>query len=128
MSLVNGLHHVALKCVTAEEYEEVKKFYGEILGIPVAREWKTGIMFETGAGIIEIFNTGDEVPEDGPIRHFAFATDDPDACIEAVRKAGYPVTREPSDVVIPAEPAFPIRVAFCRGPLGEEIEFFKERM
>jgi hypothetical protein len=31
------------------------------------------------------------------------------------------------DVVIPSIPEFPIRMAFCKGPLGEEIEFFKER-
>lgn len=31
------------------------------------------------------------------------------------------------DVLMLSEPPFPIRVAFCKGPLGEEIEFFQER-
>ncbi len=28
---------------------------------------------------------------------------------------------------IPSDPPYPIRVAFCHGPSGEEIEFFSER-
>lgn len=31
------------------------------------------------------------------------------------------------DVLMLSEPPFPIRGAFCKGPLGEEIEFFQER-
>lgn len=33
---------------------------------------------------------------------------------------------EPNDIVIESEPEFPARMAFCFGPLGEEIEFFRE--
>ena len=39
-------------------------------------------MLDTGNGIVEIFNDGDDAPGKGVIRHFAFATDDVDACIE----------------------------------------------
>jgi glyoxylase I family protein len=74
MSLVKGIHHVALKCSSAQEYEEEKKFYGEVLQIPVAREWSSGIMFDTSAGVIEIFNDGDGALPQGTIRHFALAT------------------------------------------------------
>ena len=31
------------------------------------------------------------------------------------------------DIVIPSQPEFPVRVAFCNGPVGEEIEFFQEK-
>ena len=31
------------------------------------------------------------------------------------------------DIVITSEPPFPARIAFCRGPLQEEIEFFQEK-
>ena len=34
---------------------------------------------------------------------------------------------EPKDIVIPSEPEYKARIAFGRGPLGEEIEFFQER-
>jgi glyoxylase I family protein len=124
MSLVKGIHHVSLKCSSAQEYDEEKKFYSEVLQIPVAREWRSGIMFDTSAGVIEIFNDGEESLPQGTIRHFALATDDVDACVKAVSEAGYEVFVEPKDVVIASVPEFPARVAFCRGPLGEEIEFF----
>lgn len=127
MALIKGIHHVSMKTSSEKEYAEVVKFYQDILGLPVARVWNKGIMFETGAGIVEVFNDGEGALEKGVIRHFAFATDDVDACIKTVREAGYEVFIEPKDVVIMSNPEFPARVAFCKGPLGEEIEFFQER-
>ena len=47
--------------------------------------------------------------------------------MEAVKAAGYEVFIEPKDIVIASNPPFPARIAFCRGPLGEEIEFFQEK-
>ncbi len=35
------------------------------------------------------------------------------------------ITVEPADKV--PGPGCPVRIAFCRGPLGESIEFFQER-
>ena len=29
MSLIKGIHHVALKCCSKEEFEKTKQFYGE---------------------------------------------------------------------------------------------------
>ena len=49
-----------------------------------------------------------------------------DACAR-VRAAGYEVFIEPNDIVIRSEPEFRARMAFCFGPLGEEIEFFHEQ-
>ena len=100
MALIKGIHHVALKCCSSEEYKNVAEFYGDILGLSVARKWDGGIMFDTG---------------------------DVDACVSAVRKAGYEVFIEPKDIEIQSDPRFPARIAFCRGPLGEEIEFFCEK-
>lgn len=54
MSLIKGIHHVALKCCGKEEFEKTKQFYGEVLGLPVARSWNSGIMYDTGAGLMEI--------------------------------------------------------------------------
>ena len=31
---------------------------------------------------------------------------------------------EPKNIVIPSDPEYKARIAFGRGPLGEEIEFF----
>lgn len=125
--MIKGIHHVSMKCSNQEEYEKTIHFYKDILELPVKRSWNAGIMLDTGAGLIEIFNDGEEKLDKGVIRHFAFAVDDADRCIDTVRKAGYEVFVEPKDVVIASNPPFPARVAFCYGPLGEEIEFFEEK-
>ena len=127
MGLIKGIHHVSLKCCNTAEYEKTIKFYKDVLGLNVAREWETGIMFETGAGLIEIFNNAESQLEKGMIRHFAFAVDDVDACVKAVIDAGYEVFMGPKDIAIPSTPEFPARMAFCYRPLGEEIEFFQEK-
>ena len=126
MCLVKGIHHVCLKCSSEKEYEEVIRFYRDVLGLPVARTWAEGIMFETGSGLIEIFNNAESPLPQGTIRHFALATDDVEACVKAVSDAGYEVFIEPKDIEIPSNPVFPARIAFCKGPLGEEIEFFQD--
>ena len=125
MSLIKGIHHVSLKCRSEEEYEKTVGFYRDVLGLEIARVWDGGIMLSTGAGLVEVFNDGEDSPGQGAVRHFALATDDVDACAEAVRNAGYPVFVGPMDICIPSEPALPARIAFCIGPVGEEIEFFQ---
>jgi glyoxylase I family protein len=129
MSLIKGIHHIALKCCGAAEFEKTTAFYREVLGLPVARTWgegtAAGMMLDTGSGIIEIFADGEGRLPQGAVRHFALLTDDVDACVEAVRKAGYPITDEPHDCTVPSNPPYELRIAFCIGPVGEEIEFFK---
>ncbi len=131
MSLIKGTHHVALKCGSTEEFNKVIDFYTKVLDLTVIRSWgegeEAGIMLSTGNSILEIFAAGKVSGSTGSIHHFALATDDVDSCVEAVRKAGYPITDEPHDIVIPSEPGFPARIAFCIGAAGEEIEFFDEK-
>ena len=125
--MITGLHHVSMKCGTLEEYVKARTFYRDILGLPVKREWSEGIMFDTGEGIVEVFNNGDGIKSKGAIQHFAFVTNDVDTCIERVRLAGYRITTEPKDVVLDSVPPYPLRIAFCEGPLGEEIEILMEK-
>ena len=128
-SFISGIHHVALKCDGAEEFQKTIHFYRDILQLELVRQWgeeaSRGAMLSTGNGLLEIFASGKKLPQ-GAIRHFALQTSDPDACIQAVRDAGYTVTVEPKDIVIASQPPFPARIAFCIGPVGEEIEFFQE--
>jgi catechol 2,3-dioxygenase-like lactoylglutathione lyase family enzyme len=128
--LITGIHHVALKACGVEEFEKTVNFYKEILGLPVMRAWGTeleqGIMLSTGNGLIEIFANGEERKEQGSIPHFALKTIDVDECIRRVADNGYRVTIEPKDICIASDPEFPVRIAFCTGPVGEEIEFFCE--
>ncbi len=125
--MITGLHHISLKCGTPEEFERAKAFYIDLLGFTKVREWPEGIMIEFGNGMLEIFSNGPGIKTKGALRHIAFATDHVDEIVEKVKKAGYEVFIEPTDIVIESEPEYPARMAFCFGPLGEEIEFFQER-
>ena len=126
-----GIHHIAIKACGVADYEKTIHFYHEVLGMPVVRTWGegdgAGAMLDTGAGMMEIFANGDGYPGQGAIRHMAFAVKDVDGCVAAVRAAGYEITMEPKDIVIGSVPPYPARIAFCIGPVGEEIEFFAEK-
>lgn len=124
--MITGLHHISMKCSTEEEFAKAKEFYIGLLGFTVVRKWPEGIMLSCGNCQLEIFCNGKGVRELGAIRHMAFATDDVDCIAAKVKEAGYEVFIEPKDIVIKSEPEFHARMAFCFGPLGEQIEFFKE--
>lgn len=127
--LIQGIHHVCIKC-DVSEMEKVRKFYQEVLELPLVRTWgegsSAGMMFDTGAGLIEVFANAESALPQGAVRHFALRTAEVDKCTEAVRKAGYPVTMEPNNIIIESQPTVPARIAFVLGPVGEEIEFFCE--
>ena len=125
--MITGIHHVSLKCGTTKEFEKAKDFYLDVLGFAPVREWPEGIMIDSGNGLLEIFCNGPGVKSIGAVRHIAFGTDDVDGVIEKVKAAGYEVFIEPNDIVIRSDPPFPARMAFCWGPLGEELEFFQEK-
>ncbi len=125
--MIKGIHHISMKCKTNEDLEKAKNFYLDLLGFSLVREWPAGIMIDSGNGLIEIFCNGAGVRETGAIRHVAFSADDVDSVVEKVRAAGYEVFKEPNDIEIPSEPVFRARMAFCFGPLGEQIEFFQEK-
>ena len=131
MVKIKGIHHVAIKANGVEQFEKTISFYKDILGLPLIRRWEKGgalcAMLDTGAGILELFSNADSEPLPSPVRHIAFKVESVDDCIEAVRAAGYEITVEPKDVDIPSDPVFPIRVGFCIGAAGEEVEFFSER-
>ena len=104
--MIRGIHHVSMKCLPGDEFARAKAFYLETLGLPVRREWSQGIMIDAGNALIEIFCTGEGVKEKGALRHIALAVDDVDAYTEKAPLRA--------------------RMAFCLGPLGEQIEFFCE--
>ena len=128
---ITGVHHIALKAQGEEAYGKLIEFYNGILGMPIVREWDCNggkaAMVDTGAGLLELFSTAPDILGEGALRHLAFSVEDPDVCIEAVRAAGYEITMEPKDIVIGSNPPYPARIAFCVGPVGESVEFFKER-
>ena len=125
--MITGLHHISLKCGTEDEFMRAKSFYLDVLGFKIVREWPEGAMIGFGNGMLEIFNNGDGIKTKGALRHIAFATDNVDEIVSKVKGAGYNVFIEPNDIVSRSDPEYPARMAFCFGPLGEEIEFFQER-
>ncbi len=131
MAFVKGIHHVALRCAGEEEMKKTILLYTDILGLKVLRTWgsgaSSGCMLDTGSGIIEVFANAEPGRPAGNFEHLAFAADDVDGCIEAVRKAGYTITDEPRDIAIPSDPPFPARIAFFKGAAGEIVEIFCER-
>ena len=54
-------------------------------------------------------------------------TEDVDLAYARAMAAGAVSQTPPKDVDLPADPVFPVRLAFVEGPDGEVIEFFHER-
>ena len=125
--MIKGIHHISMKCGSVEELIRVKDFYIGVLGLNIIREWPDGLMIDTGNGFIEIFTNAEGEHRLGAIRHVALLTDDVDEIIEKVGSSGYEVIVEPNDKIMESNPLYHIRMAFCFGPLGEQIEFFCEK-
>ena len=126
---MKGIHHISLKARGEENFEEVLDFYGRVLGCGVVRTWGTGAergaMLNLGNVLLEVTANGAADLKKGHFAHIAFAADDVDAAAERVRRAGCEIFIEPVDKRLGGE--YPIRIAFCTGPAGEELEFFLER-
>jgi glyoxylase I family protein len=129
--MITGIHHIALRCHGLEQYNRAVHFYCDLLGLKMYKQWGGGdacsCMLNTGAGCMEIFSNGTEDLPHGKLQHVAFATDNVDELVEKVRAEGFEITHEPADVVIPTAEGYPVRVAFCIGAAGEEVEFFTEK-
>ena len=37
--MIKGIHHISMRCNDPEEFEKVKDFYLNVLGLTVKREW-----------------------------------------------------------------------------------------
>ena len=128
---INGIHHVAIKANGLEKFNELIEFYNGILKMPVVRifgdESSPIAMINTGAGLLELFADAKVDMPTGIFQHIALATSSVDDCINAVRNKGYKITTEPCNMMLgTAEQPYPVRLAFCIGPVGEEVEFFTE--
>lgn len=126
--LIKGTHHICLKPQNKEEFDKTISFYRDVLDMEPVRAWDGRMMLAIGDGsVMEIVTDGVGESGRGSIQHFALRTDSVDECCKVVEEAGYEVFLKPFDVTLgEGDNAYPIRVAFCYGPMGEEIEFFQE--
>ena len=66
--MIKGIHHISMKCGTAEELTKVREFYIELLDLKIIREWQEGLMIDTGNGLLEIFTNAEGTHSLGAIR------------------------------------------------------------
>lgn len=127
MGQITGIHHICIKTSSEDESSKVKSFYCDLLGLPIVRTWDQGFMFDTGNGLVEVFTNADSQLPQGVIRHFAFSVKDVDSIVTKVSEAGYEIFLGPKDILLGNNNPLPARIAFCHGPLGEDVEFFEEK-
>jgi glyoxylase I family protein len=124
-----GFHHVAVR---VKDFDAAVKFYTKGLGFVEKLAWGEGdgraIMLDTGDGsCLEVFAGGKTEPKpEAGLLHFALHTKNCDAAIQKAAAAGAVVTMQPKTVEIAAKTGtVPVRIAFCKAPGGELIEFFQ---
>ena len=126
---IEGFHHVAIR---VQDFDAAIAFYRDGLGFPEQIRWSDGqkmiALLDTGGGdYIEILSNGKPPPlAEGAWGHLALRTDDCDAAFARAITAGATVAIAPKDMPIrTADRTIPVRLAFCKGPNGEIIEFFQ---
>ncbi|MFW5787617.1 MAG: VOC family protein [Halanaerobiales bacterium] len=129
MNNINGFHHLALK---ADDYEQTIEFYVQGLNFDIDLEWemddgKRAAMVNTGnENYLEIFEGREKEIQNGAYLHLAFSTSDCEQALTKAQNAGAEITQQPQELEIPSEPVKKVKIAFCKGPDGEIIEFFEE--
>lgn len=121
-----GFHHVAIR---VRDYDASHRFYSQGLGMRERVSWGEGArraaLLDCGDGNYIELLSGEARSGEGAMLHVALRTENCDQAIEAARAAGAEVTMEPKDVELSSRPPMKVRIAFCKGPDGETIEFFQ---
>lgn len=122
--MIEGLSHVALYTPCLEEtvsfYQTV--FQAEKLG--ALDHPHKGCWLSLGGDVLEVFES--EPLGDGPFKHIAIACDDVDFYYRLALSHGAVPHVPPKDTVLALEKPRFVRIAFMKGPAGEQIELFSE--
>jgi len=129
MTTSKGLHHVSIK---VKDFDATVTLYTEGFGFKKATSWtmKNGdraILLEMGNGVfLEVVSGGSTEPQPtGIFGHIAIASENCEADFQRALAAGAEVDVKPMDVTLSSDPPTPIRIAFCKGFDGEQVEFFQ---
>jgi glyoxylase I family protein len=129
MSLLTGLHHIAIIC---SDYERSKRFYTDVLGFQIQQEvyrkerdsWKGDLSLH-GTYLIELFSfpappARVSRPEAAGLRHLAFRVDNLDQAVQALQQKG--VATEPVRV----DEYTGRRFTFFSDPDGLPMELYEQ--
>lgn len=123
--MVQGIAHTALYTSlfdkTVQFYEAA--FDAENLGF--FQTDKRGCWLAIGADILEIFES--PAYGDGCFKHIAIRSGNVDALFQKALDCGAASYVEPKDITLNLKQPRHARIAFVRGPGGEQIELFEEK-
>lgn len=135
-AIIKGLGYAHM-AIAARDFDRSLAFY-QALGLKVYTQWGTGegriALLDMGDGsLMELFAKpalpADKVAgvEDGnPFLHFAFSVQNVDEAYRIALEAGATPVQAPAEMPLDSHPLrLTLRVAFVKGPSGEELEFFK---
>lgn len=120
--MITGLAHVALytPCL-----EQTVSFYQEVFQAKTIQTFDLphhGCWLSLGEGILEVFES--DLLGDGLFKHIAITCDDVDAYYHLALSHGATPQVPPKDITQPV----PARIAFVKGPGGEQIELFAAKL
>ncbi len=128
-----GYAHIA---IAAKDFDKSLAFY-KALGLKIYTAWgertaaaDTRIaLLDMGDGsLVELFAKPDLVGDGAgsPYLHFAFAVQNVDEAYRIALEAGATPLKPPAEMPLDSAPLrMTLRIAFVKGPSGEELEFFK---
>ena len=135
-NVIKGLGYAHM-AIAAKDFDKSLAFY-KALGLTVYTQWGEGdsriALLDMGDGsLVELFAKPDlntervAGPADGnPFLHFAFSAQNVDEAYRIALEAGATPIKPPAEMPLQSHPLrLTLRIAFVRGPSGEELEFFK---
>lgn len=119
--MITGVAHVALY---TPYLEQTVSFYQEVFHAKTIKAFglpHKGCWLSLGEDILEVFES--KPLGDGLFKHIAIACDDVDVYFHLALSHGATSHVPPKDITQPV----PARIAFVKGPSGEQIELFSAK-
>lgn len=118
---LTATHHVGL---FTPNFDAMKKFYTETLGLEIVRTWEEPniIFLAAGSTLIELVDKGDSALDSSRpagFDHFAFHVEDVDAAFAELESAGIRIESAPRNFK-------EVRIAFFYDPDGNLLELVED--